>query len=431
MAKKSRAVKDKKVWDKAPETEDKRHLAGCSAWFANNLTEAESKRSEERVYSGKKYAVLGVPLPALSQQILFRSTVYALGRMGLLIGESDVGKTFMLYELMRWHLAIDGGARYVLNEGRDTPEARDSILRKYINEFNFYRNEEPCANIEEWQTIITRQIQWFEEKFQKANGSHFCWITGLDSVTGSTNKSANDKIEESGFASLQFAQDANLINIYSKFLFHRVHRLPFSFLATSHIKYGQDKFGNRIMRIPGGDALRYNSTYILLLTKLGKDIMRPGGVGGRRLSVKSMKNFGDHSEIEVEYLFWREDGQQVTVWDWHGATIEHLINLSGEKAKAVADIIQFPTINKTVRTVSCPKLGFPKAEIYSKVGQALMANEKILRPLQELFGVQQRVAFRTGVPYRQQIDEAVAAGSVEQHLDQDIEGAEDMDGTEE
>ena len=397
--------------------------AGAPDFFQSQTTAAENKLGHRDALVGTEAerVVIGLPLKAFSLQYLYSSSVYPLGRMEMKIGESDSCKTAKLFESGRWFLREPGGGFiYLLNEGRDPADLRTSIIGEGLLGGGGFRLEGPCAALEDWQRRTTGWLHKVEANFKKIGGCAFPFMLGLDSITGTTNEKAIANIDEEGCAKLTFGQDANLLNQYAKYLFQRVYRWPIAFICTNHIKYGQDRHGNKVMRIPGGDELRYASTYITHLSK-SKDIDRLDVAGGRRIVVKTMKSMGDRREVVVDFV-WNYDanGIQTSLWDWHAASVELLMNFSGEKGKRVEEIIEFRDVSKPRRTCACPALGIRKADSYDAVGKALMENSQVLTALQNHFGIKRRREFQTNVPYVDQIEEAIKAREVEKHSSADI-----------
>lgn len=412
--KKSTSVR--RPWDSKAE-----YAKGAASFFASQMSDAEAKNGGVLVGNEAERVCIGLPLKAFSLQYVHSSDVYPLGRMGMTIGESDSCKTAYLFEQMRWFLREkDAGAVYLLNEARDPADLRTSIIGKELLSDGRFQLRGPHDSLEHWQRNQTAILHQFENTFKVRGGCAFPVICGLDSITGTTNEETIKDIDELGHAKVAFAKDANLLNIYAKYLFQRVYRWPMAFVCTNHIKYGQDRYGNKIMRIPGGDELRYVSTYITLFTKK-KDISRLDVAGGRELRMKMVKSMGDHREIDVEFT-WTFDshGQQHSVWDWHSATVTLLAGFTGERKKALEQIITFPNYNKSTRTTSCPEAGIKKPAPFDEVGAAIMATPSLLRDLQNHFGIKRRRVFEHGVPYIEQIQKAIEAGDVEQHDSRDV-----------
>lgn len=404
-----------------------------AGFFGDQVVAADSRMGGTGAWVGTEAerVVIGLPLPAFSQQYLVRSDVYPLGRMAMFVGESGSCKSAFLSELIRWHLrdwregadpkVAVGRWKHILAEARDVPDLRASIVGRELINSSAFQLTDPCQSIEEWQDHITNCLLGFDERFDKGA---FCWPAGigLDSINGVTSQKVIDGIEETGHAELNYAIDANLINTYSKFIFAKIHNWPLSFVCTNHIRFQQDKFGNKIRHIPGCLNLRYNSTFIFDFKLASKPVERAGYTSGRKLTISTLKNLGDHSSLEVEMVWYHdEQGQQHTTWDWHGASIELLTSFTGNKGKEIQELTGLVR-HPTQKSVTSTKLGMKKATSFNEAGKILSANPAFMRQLRVYFGIQERGVFRPGVPYSQQIEEAKALGHVTTH--NESEGAE-------
>lgn len=422
---KPKAEKPKaRVWENKPD-----FTRSAATFFEEQLDDAAARNNGVYVGREGERAIIGLPLRAFALQYLYSSDVYPLGRMEILAAESDTGKTALLFEKMRWFLREAGaGAVYTLNEARDPADLRTSIISKALLDDGRFRLEGPCESIEDWQRKTTHLLHRFENSFKVSGGCAFPLIDGLDSVTGTTSERTIAAIDETGCASSGYGgmHDAGLLNQYSKFLFQRLYKWPISFVTTSHIKFSQDKYGNKVAKIPGGDSLRYVSTYILMMKRL-KDIDRLDVGGGRRIEIKAIKSMGEHRVINVDFVWHFNNGEQHSVWNWHGATVELLASFSGERKKELDAILDFQNYNKAAQTCSCSALGIRKPAPFDEVGSAIMQTPKVLMALQDYFGVKRRRVFEPGVPYNEQIAKAIAAGDVATHDSSDAEGIDKSD----
>jgi hypothetical protein len=353
---------------------------------------------------------LGIPLGAFSLQLLYSSNVYRLGLIEVHSGVTDSCKTALLFEKFRWFIANQGKAFYGLNESRDPAELRTSIIGKENLVPSKFTMRGPYSTLEEWQVDLTTIIKSHQARYSLDGNSTFPLITGIDSITGTTNTKTVEGIMEKGHATLGFAQDANLINTYLKTIAPKVSPWPISLIFNSHIRYEVDKYGNRKEKIPGGLAVVYGMTYHSMMSKSTKEFNRAGAAGGYRITIKMAKVAGTPRQIDVDYLWYHDEGNsQTTIWDWHGASMENLAVLGkNPKYKALKDIINITSVHGDKTT--CPTLGYNKPALSSEVGATLMQDEKILTQLQDFFGIKRRPVFVPGKSFREQKEEALRAG---------------------
>ena len=176
-------------------------------FFLNSMvTGAKSKTSGgSLVASEAERVVIGIPIPALSAQILHGSDVDPLGRMNLFCGDSTAGKSALSWEKGRWFLKHDedAGVDYVLNEPRDSPDYRRSVFTdEYIDRVLVNRTE----SCEAWQRHFTQFIQNMEKTFKARSGCAWPGLLILDSTTGTTSERVIAKIEEVRGRKNQLAQ---------------------------------------------------------------------------------------------------------------------------------------------------------------------------------------------------------------------------------
>lgn len=401
------------------------------AFMKARVSQNKGKGLDSRLVAHQaERVVIGVPIKPLSAQILHGADVDPLGRMSLYAGDSTAGKSAFSWEKGRWYLECDeeAGVDYIQNEPRDSPDYRRSIFTdQYIQRVI----STPTATVEEWQIHMTDIAKNLETTFRGRKGCAWPAIIILDSTTGTPSQRTIDDINKKGHASPSFPIVANLIDQYLHVILERLRHWPISLVFTNHLKWGQHPQNPqlKVHRIVGGAALMFYSTYVFMVSR-GREISR-GKVGGYSMNIKTLKMFGQgNRSVSVEVLWWNEpgpDGQprQKTVFDWHSATIDHIIKLPAEKFREVEDIIQFQVVNQNARSATCHQLGIKKPEPYAKVGEAIMADEKLRVALQDYFAVKRRSAFRPGVPYDEQIADAIKAGSIDNQAPTQVESATD------
>lgn len=392
--------------------------------FHGMVRKAEGKLANGLpVGSGADAVVIGLPFRSFSQQWLHHNTGFALGRMTVYIGESGSCKTALQAETMRLHLEASPQSEVIYNEteARDSRVLRMSIIGQENARYKSGRERvirSKCDSIQEWQTRCTEPIRFLTDKYAKSDGPKDTYMVAVDSMTGVTSQQAIDKIEETGHASLTHAIDANLLNTYLKWVGGRVADWPLSFVATNHIKFNVEERNGRtfrVPRIPGGDAIRFHATTILMLRGFG-ETDRQDVDGGYRVSISTYKNsLGERNkELEVEMNWWyQEDGSQVTVWDWHAATAKLLGRHQADEKNFpdLRDVVDFPQFNPSARSCTCPRVGIKgRPAPFAEVGQAVAADAGLMADLHRYYGIHQVVPFRPGVPWRKQLLDAYAAG---------------------
>lgn len=384
---------------------------------------------EQKEQEVKDNAVVGIPLQAISLQYLFSNDVFPLGRMTELVGVSESCKTAFLFEIFRWHVynctdsrpfdpaGLHGGYIHNLAEPRDSPDLRASIMRLGArNPFPVFK----AACVEDWQKRCSDWIKRAEEMFE-AGSMPYPVCLGQDSLTAVTTKNEMDATWKQGYAEPTYAQIAKSINLWTKVFFPKMEPWPVSFVAVNHMKENKASNGAIIRTIPGGAALKYASTFMFRLQR--KSDIELIGESGRIIEIVTEKNSlspANHEKLIVRMTWtYDEEGEQITIWDWHDATIELLISFDGSRKKRLMDIVPLELVDKTRRTADCAPLGLKKAS-WSEIGAAIMQDPQMVKELQLFFNIRKRYKFKLGVPYSIQQAEANAIANKEKPPEEEL-----------
>jgi hypothetical protein len=303
-----------------------------------------------------------------------------------------------------------GGYIHNLAEPRDSPDLRSSILRLGVsNPFPVYK----ASCVEDWQKRCSDWIKRAEEMYDVGTMSYPVCL-GQDSLTAVTTKNEMDATWKQGYAEPSYAQIAKSINLWTKVFFPKMEPWPVSFVAVNHMKENKAPNGAIIRTIPGGAALKYASTFMFRLAR--KSDIELIDESGRIIEIVTEKNSlspANHERLLVR-MTWTYDseGEQMTVWDWHDATVELLLSFDGSRKRRLMDIVPLELVDKTRRTADCPALGLKKAS-WTSIGAEIMKNPDMVRDLQLFFNIRKRYKFKLGVPYCQQQAEAAAIANKE------------------
>lgn len=392
-----------------------------------NDKQAELGRNDVFVGSEAQRVVIGLPLRAFCLRWGFMNDVFPLSRMTELYGISESCKTALLFEMFRWHLQGQalpmhplppkppptvGGYCFNLAEPRDSPDLRSSILGE---EMDSIFPVQMCSSVEDWQDSCTNWMKRSRETFSEIGAMPFPMALGIDSLTGVTTRDEITKIWESGHAVRNFAIAAGLINTYSKFIFQEIRVWPVSFIGTNHMKVSKNSQGFNEYRVPGGASLDFYATFKIRMRR--KDDIDHLDDYGRLLTMQFDKNSlspaGDRRTFDVHMRWVFDDKEkQHTWWDWHDASVQLLLSFEGARKSRWMEICPIEAVNKATRKADCSTLGLKKAS-WAEIGEAIENEQKIRDDIDKLFGIRKRREFRVGVPYIQQIQEAMEAGDVE------------------
>lgn len=369
--------------------------------------------AEKEVYSKSKI-VIGLPLQAFSLRYLFNNDVFPYSRMTELVGVSESCKTAFLFEIYRWHIFNQtdvtpydpdkphGGFVHNLAEIRDSPDLRESIIQVGTHSIRYPVFEHQC--VEDWQKSCSDWIKKAEERYGEPGNMAIPVALGLDSLTAVTTRSEMEKTWDEGFADPNFSQIAKSINLWAKVFFNKMAPWPVSFIGVNHLKENRAPNGAVNRSVPGGAALKFASTFMFRLSK--REDIETLKTLGRIIEIFTEKNSlspGCHQKLKVRMTWtFNDDGEQVTTWDWHDATVDLLTSFEATRKKYLMDIVSIENADKTRRTADCSTLGLKKAS-WTEIGEAIMREPAVLDALDKFFNIRKRQVFKFGVPYNQQV----------------------------
>lgn len=177
-------------------------------------------------------------------------------------------------------------------------------------------------------------------------------------------ENTDEKVEEKGASDKHYADNAQLLDDWFKYICPRLRGYPITLLGINHMKPDQEKVGMFIKKtrnIGGGKTPKFLSSLQIQMDRIsgtvpGNEINRLiAGERGIDLKFSIYKNsLAPHETIDVEMLCYidYEDRdpaghfRQKTIFDWHAATTEILDKLTaGESkhAKRIWDLLDVHT----------------------------------------------------------------------------------------
>ena len=328
-----------------------------------------------------------LPVPSFAVRYLLQQEGWPLGYFTQIVGEPASGKSALLCEIIRWHLAFPDGRGILLETEGKSADITTSILDQH-GRFGFF----PCSTLEEWSSKLMELI----ERVIKSSGSLDRPVPaafGIDTITAGLPEKIFAAIAEQGYSSGGKPLSGYLREIIGP-VTERIHSWPFSVVGVSHAKPRGPRLGLGVnarhvdRNIVGDHVTKQFQTLGLQVTCLDKP--RPGcGIArpddderGILLRVEAYHNvFARPAHVLVEVLWERKRRDSADIYhqraffDWHSASIETLIDLSKgnePKAKRIREII--PLIaDANLRLVSSPVLGInpPAKEPYRTAGEML------------------------------------------------------------
>ena len=398
-----------------------------SMFGAMRDTAQQALGSEVSIGSEAGENLVGLPLPALCLRYLFQSSTFPLSRIVQVTGQEGSCKSAFLFEIMRWHMVYGGGAFFMENENKDSPELRQGIF-----EYNPNWEARCCTDktyaLEEWQEALTTFIKVCRDSQDAADGPGrtvpICF--GIDSIMATATREEIAAVVKAGSASRGYAVAANLIARYMRTLTSQIKQYPFTIVGTNHLKPSTDARGLPTNNIPGGKAVQFMETYEIEMSKAyGRHDIDKLEYGGLRVTFKARKNSlgPSRKSMTAELLWWQAanaDGvmKQQFAWDWNTATIELLFGfetMTGKKTvfKALREITGITCASKSGRTAYSEKLGIPRdqPQLYRLVAAELEKRPDILDEVYKVIGITKRAPFQPGVDYTTLLNEAQASAN--------------------
>lgn len=367
--------------------------------------------------------IVGLPVPSLALRYLLQNSVWPLQRIVQLTGLPGCGKSTLLDDIMRWHRRFGGRGVLMEAEDKDNADQRRAVLN-YDDRAVIVR---PCEVLEDWQEGLSFFLKKFHRLFDgtatdPGPGRIAPVCFGVDSTTGKACRESVDKMRKLGYATREFAIEANLISRYMKYVPQLVVNYPFSVVGVTHWKPSSEKTGpgGPTGQSAGGLAPKFQETLEIRLSKV-RSFTR-ASYAGYTVQLRTDKNSlgPDKKSIIVDVVWWYEPyecvdengvtqrGQrQHTVWDWEAASISTLLGFAkqGKLFRRLMDVCDLHLDSRKAGRVWSNALGVPSSDTVSfrDAGVLLEGRPDLLVPLYQLLGIHERKPFVPGVCYLKQM----------------------------
>lgn len=381
----------------------------------------------------------GIELPSLAYRYLCGNDALILGRALMIIGLPGACKSTLLADMYRWTLESGGLAANIENENKDIADLRNAIMRHNKSLMSRLATYESNSQ-EEWMQILNgifaeadtmfaksiRRVGTVKKKPDETAAQHRAragpkvnakapgWLypimVGVDSLTATSSEVEQKKIHESGIAERSFSWESQALAKLGRTFAGRLRGKPLIFVATNHLKPGQDDRGKPVDNVPGGKAMRFMDTSELKLVKVGQ-IKSNADVGGVSIKMNLIKNsLGPTGNSIVVNMGWQYSTDEATgelhqdaAWDWETAAIQCLMDQKTNIAryKRICDVVD---LHDVARGLTWSKeLGFPSTSPVpmAVLGAALERRPDILRELYPILHIKTRNKFRAGTDYNE------------------------------
>lgn len=368
--------------------------------------------------------LVGLPWPSFCLEWLTDNDVIPLSRMINIIGPPATCKSSLIFEFFRIFRAWGGGASYLENETKFADDLCRSVMR--------YPTEEsvmvlPSQSMDHWQkgfnVILAKMTRLFEgTKTEPGPGRIVPVCFAVDSLMGKMSQELQDKVEAEGSVGRSFPVEAGALKNFLGTIPGKLADWPFLFLTSNHLKEKRNEnTGLTEDHQPGGKSVRFQEAFEIKMG-LGKNSnIDTLSKRGRNLIMTCVKNSHgqDKRKLPTRFLWWDEYDEtqekpkavQISVWDWHWATIRLLAN-GPQKAwpetvkKRIKEVVDIRVVQTGSDGLAwSPTLGLKskeKAVTFSELGAMLHEREDIKDDLRNMFGIKRRKVFQPGVDYREQ-----------------------------
>lgn len=363
----------------------------------------------------------GIAFPSFSLEYLFQNNVLALGRFLQLVGVEGTCKSGFACEVGRWFIEAGGMVVLKEHESKYSPDWPPSIVG-WDNQDNFMYL--PCNSINEWQqaqlwTFKSTKDAMLGTASNPGPGAIYPLLSIVDSIMAKGTDDAQGRIASAGFAGRDHAVDALSITRFLQYAPQQIANWPMFSIWVNHEK--PQKVPNS--HVPernkaGGKGKEFQETYEISMSRIKRfSTARWEGLDLQMRLYKNSLGVGDR-KIPITVRWWYELAdptkprgpdnlpRQQTVFDWHGSTIDLLLQLKASKTPAATKVKDIANIQTAAQgKVWCRQLGITDSSPVDRfvLGEALAQDEAVLTQLRDAFGIKIRDVFEPGVDFGQQI----------------------------
>lgn len=369
------AKQKKKKAPKAPDPD---------AFMASMTAAAEKKFGTDHMYAASKHTqrYIGLPLPSLALEYMFRSNVLYLGSVYGLAGPPASFKSSLGLEFARIICAANGTTALTETEGgKISPAIVQSVLGPFTNRLVM----KLVDNVEDAQAFLSFLVKWYQTEHSDKTQLYGLF---LDSLFGSAGKEKKDKIEKEGFAGRSFPVEALLWSQWLQANAPKFVGWPMIMVFVNHQKQDIDSKFKSSYRHPGGDAQEFYATVYMHVKKIKVN----EGVEQRinHLEIRTIKHSFEPEgrRINVPFVMDKLVKPPRLFFDWGHATADLLSD--SKKCPNIADILHVTTTTAAMtamtRTFSCKQLGL-KAVSGSVLGTAVHQDVELMVQLREVLDI--------------------------------------------
>lgn len=399
----------------------------CVSALRSALSVKDSGRSVMDLSSHRSF--VGVPIPSIAVQWVLNSNVLPLGRMVEFAGAPECCKSTFLYEVMGWFLRQGGHVVLVETEQKDNSQIRHAVL-KYDADGISRVVVKQSLSYEEWVEAL-KDASLFYAEWQKTHGEQFPVLFCIDSLAAAPQDKRIAEMKENGHTNVGYGGIARALSQDLQTFSSIQAGHPFTFAFTNHLKQSMNSMGLPTEYRSGGKAPEFYESVSFRFAPAPQTRFTKMDCAGRKLRLSTSKNSIGPTKREVEILVYfrnlpnpnydptdaYSDRYLLDVsFDWGEVDIKFLTAIcngsrdefSAPRRRMFSELLDLHVVSKknSPTWVWSSVLGVPESDpvSFSDAGKLLMANEDLLRRLQEELYIQRRPIFGAGDNYDEMMD---------------------------
>lgn len=399
-AKKKTAAKGKTKSAKDEEPDATVSRERENATLSRFLAGREVENGEKDAFTEDAKVIQGIRIPSIAMAWTVNMDVWPMRAVVGVSGPSGSMKSSFGFWI---NSLIVGRGGYGMVNDSEGDKVSPNLASSIIGWDVCRKGRDQKFKIEAFKTIneCQKKCQNFIEHVRKEKiaGTPLC--VGIDSLSAAMTESARNKIWEQGGIERAFPSTALAWSQWMKFLAPELLDIPMFFYFVSHltekINTGHGKsHGPPEQTTTGGRQQRFTASFHLWIKRLSRQTptsqqyVMPDGKKIRQF--REYRSLGIHCEkssygpdgrrIPVDFVWWHENGKQVSIFDWDAADAWFLAD-AGNEEKPMLDrhaLEDACYVEENSSRFTCKALGVTREPDYV-LGRALRENPEIVNDI--------------------------------------------------
>lgn len=331
-------------------------------------------------------SVRGIRLPSLGLMDMLGFSALRDSCTVLIDGEPGCSKSSLAIDFFNWGLPYVAGGGIIDCENKGAFDIAAGMMNKVTLWLPGHLLMKTCLTVEEAQATITSVVDQAKKTNEELpRNDQIPFIVVTDPLAGVASNETTEHITKEGHSDRGHGgrMEALLWSIWLKVHEASIVNAPVISVFVNHTKERQQQIGPRSVAKeinPGGVAQNYATTIQIKCACTKRQVSEAlDGISYEEILLKCKKNSRGPTgrTTKVRKCSKRnEDGTTTFWWDWGLNTGEFLLTLP--KKHPAADVVDLD--QKADNRFNCSTLGL-KDEPLSVIGDAVMADEKLLQEL--------------------------------------------------